>query len=108
MSKRTIQWGGVAGMTFVVLILITIFGVSQPPTADDAIDKIRTYLVDNRTALLLFNALGLFAIPFVLWFAVVLRDVVRVVVPHFGIRRDSGLPALLLLEAGSVSRCWVH
>ena len=77
MSNRTIQWGGVAGMTFVVLILITIFGVSQPPAADDVIDKIRSYLVDNRSALLLFNALGLFAIPFVLWFAVVLRDVLR-------------------------------
>src|SRR5206468_3933393 len=25
MSNRTIQWGGVAGMTFVVLILITVF-----------------------------------------------------------------------------------
>src|SRR4051794_5378020 len=77
MSNRTIQWGGVAGMTFVVLILITIFGVSQPPMADDAIDKIRSYLVDNRSALLLYNALGLCGIPFVLWFAVVLRHVLR-------------------------------
>jgi hypothetical protein len=77
MSSRTVQWGGVAGMTFVVLILITIFGVSQPPMADEGVDKIRAYLVDNRSALLLFNALGLFAIPFVLWFAVVLRHLLR-------------------------------
>ena len=31
MSNRTIQWAGVAGMLFVVLILITVFGASQPP-----------------------------------------------------------------------------
>jgi hypothetical protein len=77
MSDRTIKWGGAAAILFVVLILITAFGAGQPPMADDSVDKIRAYLVDHRTALLVFNAIGLFAVPFVLWFAVVLREVLR-------------------------------
>jgi hypothetical protein len=77
MSSRTIQWGGAAGMFFVVVILVSAFGTGQPPNADDSIDKIRSFLLDNRSALLLLNALALFAVPFVIWFAIVLRDVVR-------------------------------
>jgi hypothetical protein len=77
MLERTIRWGGVAAVVFVVLILISVFASGQPPAADDAVDKIRTYLADHRAALLVSNLLGLAGIPFVIWFGVVLREVLR-------------------------------
>jgi hypothetical protein len=77
MTDRAVRWGGVAAIVFVVLVLITVFAGGPPPTADDPADKIRTYLVDHRTGLLVSNFLGLLAIPFVIWFGVVLRELVR-------------------------------
>jgi hypothetical protein len=77
MTERTVRWGGVAAVVFVVLILITAFSAGEPPAADDAVDKIRTYFVDHRSALLISNLIGLIAVPFVVWFAVVLREVLR-------------------------------
>jgi hypothetical protein len=77
MTDRAVRWGGVAAIVFVVLILITVFAGGQPPAVDDPADKIRTYLVDHRTGLLVSNFLGLLAIPFVIWFGVVLRELVR-------------------------------
>jgi hypothetical protein len=77
MSDRARQWGGVAAIVFVVLILITIFSGGSPPAADDSAEKIRTYFIDHRGALLVANLLGVLAIPFVLWFLVVLRDTLR-------------------------------
>lgn len=77
MTERTVRWAGVAAIIFVVLILITVFSGGQPPDADAAVDKIRTFLIDNRSTLLLSNLLGLIGIPFVVWFVVVLRDVLR-------------------------------
>ena len=77
MSDRTIRFAGVAGIVFVVLILITVFSTGSPPMADDPVDKIRAFLVDHRSALLISNVIAFAAIPFVLWFAVVLRELVR-------------------------------
>src|SRR3954468_585803 len=77
MPKRMVQWAGIAAIAFVVLTLISVFSTGEPPSADDAIGKIRDYLVDHRTALLVSNFLGLVAIPLVIWFGVVLRDVLR-------------------------------
>jgi hypothetical protein len=77
MTDRAVRWGGVAAIVFVVLVLITVFAGGPPPAADDPADKIRTYLVDHRTGLLVSNFLGLLAIPFVIWFGVVLRELVR-------------------------------
>ena len=77
MTERTVRWGGVAAIVFVVLILITAFSAGEPPAADDAVDKVRDYSVDHRGALLASNLIGLAAIPFIIWFAVVLREVLR-------------------------------
>lgn len=77
MTDRALRWGGVAAIVFVVLILITVFSGGSPPAADDSADKIRSYMVDHRGALIVANFLGLVAIPFVIWFAVVLRDAAR-------------------------------
>jgi hypothetical protein len=77
MFERTVRWAGIAAIVFVVLILVTVFASGQPPAADDAVDKLRTYLVDHRSALLVSNLLGLLSLPFVLWFGVVLREVLR-------------------------------
>jgi hypothetical protein len=77
MTDRMVRWGGVAAIVFVVIILITVFSAGQPPAADDAVEKIRTYFVDHRSAILFSNFLGLLATPFVVWFFVVLREVFR-------------------------------
>jgi hypothetical protein len=45
--------------------------------ADDAVPKIREYYLDHRSNLLCANFLGIVATPFILWFAVVLRDMFR-------------------------------
>lgn len=77
MSDRIRQWGGIAAIVFVVLILVSAFIAGSPPAADDAVDKLRSYFVDNRDQILIANLLGVLAIPFVLWFVVVLRDTLR-------------------------------
>ena len=77
MSDRTLRMAGGAAIVFVVLILITVFSGGSVPAVDDAADKIRTYMVDHRSALLFGNLIGLISIPFVIWFAVVLRDAAR-------------------------------
>ena len=77
MTERTVRWGGVAAIVFVVLILVTAFSAGEPPAADDAVDKMRDYFVDHRSALLASNLIGLVAVPFALWFAVVLRELLR-------------------------------
>ena len=77
MLDRTVRWSGVAAIVFVVLILISVFVSGQPPAADDSVEKIRTFLADHRSALLIANLLGLIGIPLVLWFGVVLREVLR-------------------------------
>jgi len=77
MSDRARQWGGVAAIVFVVLIVVTIVSGGSPPAADDSAEKIRTYFIDHRGAFLLANLIGVVAIPFVLWFVVVLRDTLR-------------------------------
>jgi len=77
MSDRLVRWGGIAGVVFVVLILVTVFAPGEPPAGDDSVDQIREFMVDNRSMLLVANAVGLLAAPFVIWFFVVLRDVLR-------------------------------
>jgi hypothetical protein len=77
MQERTIRLAGVAAIVFVVLTVIAVFASGSPPAADDAVGTIRDYLVDHRSALLVGNFLGLVAIPFVLWFGVALRELVR-------------------------------
>lgn len=77
MSDRAVRFAGGAGIVFVVLIVLTILISGSPPMADDAVTKIRDYYVDHRSNLLCANLLGIVAIPFVLWFAVVLREMFR-------------------------------
>jgi hypothetical protein len=77
MSDRAIRWAGAAGIAFVILIVITIAISGAPPMSDDPVSKIRDYYIDHRSNLLWANLLGILAIPFVLWFAVVLREMFR-------------------------------
>jgi hypothetical protein len=77
MTDRTVRLGGVSGIVFLVLIFITAVSTGEPPDADGPADKIRTYLVDKRSALLVSTLLGLVAIPFLVWFFVVLREQLR-------------------------------
>ena len=77
MNDRMIRWAGVAGIVFVILIVVTIAISGSPPMGDDAVSKIRNYYIDHRSGLLWANLLGVIAIPFILWFAVVLREMFR-------------------------------
>jgi hypothetical protein len=77
MSDRTMRWGGLAGVVFVVLLVVATSAGGSMPKPDDSVAKIQKYFVDHRGGLLLGNFLALVAIPFALWFAVVLRDAVR-------------------------------
>lgn len=112
MPDRTIRWGGVAGIVFVVLIVITIVIAGSPPAGDDTVDKIREFMVDHRTALLIGNTIGLAAVPFLIWFFVVLREVLRgdMTANALGTATLSGvlLTASLAMAGGSVSVAAVH
>ena len=77
MSDRAIRWAGAAGIIFVVLLLIGVFGGGSMPLPDDAIDKIRSYYLDHRGNVLFINFAGMLGIPFALWFVVSLRDLFR-------------------------------
>ena len=69
MSDRAVRWAGVAGIVFVVLVVITIVVSGSPPMGDDAVSKIRDYYIDHRSSLLWANLVGIVGIPFILWFA---------------------------------------
>ena len=77
MSDRAVRWAGVAGIVFVVLVVITIVVSGSPPMGDDAVSKIRDYYIDHRSSLLWANLVGIVGIPFILWFAVMLRELLR-------------------------------
>ena len=77
MSDRSVRIAGVAGIVFVVLILVSAFSAGGMPKPDDPVDKIRTFFVDHRSALLVSTFIGLLATPFVLFFGVNLRELVR-------------------------------
>ena len=77
MSDRAIRWAGASGIAFVVLIVITISISGSLPMADDPVSKIRNYYIDHRSTLLWANLLAILAIPFVLWFGVMLREMFR-------------------------------
>ena len=77
MNDRAVRWAGLAGILFVVLIIISIVLTGSMPAADDPAEKIRTFFVDHRGGLLAANFLGLLATPFVIWFGVMLREIVR-------------------------------
>jgi hypothetical protein len=75
-TDKAVRWSGGAAIAFVVLILVSAFSSGSPPSPDDSVAEIRSYFVDHRTALLVSTLLGLLAVPFAIWFAVVLRELV--------------------------------
>jgi hypothetical protein len=107
MPERFTRWGGIAGIVFVVLIVITIVTAGSPPAGDDSVDKIRAFMVDHRSALLIGNMIGLFGVPFIIWFFVVLREVLRgdVIANALGTASLLGvvLTASVALAGGGVS-----
>jgi hypothetical protein len=77
MTDRTVRSAGLAGIVFVILILISVFAGGSMPKPDDSAIKIQKFFIDHRRGLLVGNFVGLIAIPFALWFAVALRELVR-------------------------------
>jgi hypothetical protein len=62
------QYGGIAGLVFVVLILVSGFITGTPPAADDPAREILDYYVDNDTALKVSGYLaGLSIVPFLIF-----------------------------------------
>jgi hypothetical protein len=76
-NDRAVRWAGLAGIVFVVLIVVTIVVGGSPPKPDDSAEKIRQYFVDHRGGIIAANFVGLFLTSFVIWFAVVLRELLR-------------------------------
>lgn len=77
MTDRAVRWAGIAGIVFVIAVVITIVAGGSMPAPDASTDEIRRYFVDHRSGLLISNFLGLVATPFVLWFGVALRQQFR-------------------------------
>jgi len=77
MSERATRVTGVVALAFIVLILISAFAPGSPPAADASVDKIRTFMTDHRSAILLANFLGLFATIAGVWVFVYLRQMTR-------------------------------
>jgi hypothetical protein len=105
-TDKAVRWSGVAAIAFVVLILVSGFAGGSPPSADDGVAKIRDYFVDHRTGLLVGTLLGLVAVPLGVWFAVLLRELVRVdrLTDALGTASLAGfvLAAALALAGGAV------
>ena len=97
MTNKTVRWAGIAGVIFVVLILITVFAGGAMPKVDASTAKIQKFYSDHRRGLLVSNFFGLLAIPFAVWFAVVLREIVR------GVDRLSNALATALLVGLAVT-----
>ncbi len=67
-EKKYERWGALAGIEFVVLVLIGAFIAGAPPKLTDSAEKITKYYSDNQDALKVGNVLaGLSLIAF-LWF----------------------------------------
>ena len=77
MSERATRVTGIVAFAFIVLILISAFAPGSPPAADASVDKIRTFMTDHRSTILLANFLGLFATPAGVWVFVYLRQMTR-------------------------------
>src|SRR4051794_37443938 len=77
MTDRAIRVAGIAALVFVVLIVVSAFAPGSPPAGDASVDKIRTFMTDHRSAILLATLLGIVATPFAVWFFVTLRELTR-------------------------------
>ena len=65
------------GVAAMVLFVVGFLLPGTPPTADDSIEKITSFLVDNRGAILAGNALLALAGAFFLWWLGSLRSYLR-------------------------------
>ena len=71
------KWGALAGIEFVVLLLIGSFIGGQPPKVTDSAAKITEYFTDNQDALKIGDFLSGLAVIAFLWFLGTLFQRVR-------------------------------
>ncbi|HJY44210.1 MAG TPA: hypothetical protein VJ301_06280, partial [Propionibacteriaceae bacterium] len=91
------QWrrlGGVAGLLFVVLTLITVFLPFTTPAADVPTSEIVTVIVDDRTSLLTFGYLLGLGAAVLMVFTAALYSLLR------RGEGNAGGPSVLVLAAG--------
>jgi hypothetical protein len=75
-ADRVRRWGGLIGIVFVVLGLVSLFLPGTPPTADE-VSKIAAYFTEKRGSILAANYLTCFAFAVFLLFAGALRSCFR-------------------------------
>ena len=94
MDRLWLKVGGVAGIAFVVLLIVSIATSGSTPDSNASISTIQKYVTDNRGTLLLSSVATYLASMSALWFFVTLAWLVR--------RRDPGSPLWMLLLAASI------
>lgn len=77
-DNREMAWAGWAGLAFFALLVASVFVAgSSYPAGDASVAKIREFWTDHRSALLIGNLLTIASYPFLIVFAVGLRDAAR-------------------------------
>ena len=76
-DRRLVQSAGVAGILFVVLIVLSAVITGNPPSGTDPTTKIVSYVVSNRGALLASAVLGTAGSMVILWWVGVLGYLLR-------------------------------
>src|SRR3712207_6187193 len=70
-------WAPLTGVAFVVLLIIGLTVGGEPPDADEEVQKIVDFYVDDKTRIQIGVALSAIAVSLLVWFGAVLRDRLR-------------------------------
>ena len=97
---RTWRLGGVAGIIFVILVVIGFFAIptDMPPVYDDPVEDIKAFFVENDTAYQIGDYIG--GLGFVVFFLIFLVSLTRVLRSAEG---SGGLWSVLALVGGLVA-----
>jgi hypothetical protein len=94
-SSGWIRFGGICGVVFGVLILISIFSAPNPPSSSASAKDVLDYMTANKDAVIISTSIGVpVASLFALWFIGTLAHVVR------GVDGESRQLAMVGLAAG--------
>jgi hypothetical protein len=89
------RWGGLGGILFVVLILVSAFIPGSPPKTSDSAAKIAKFVADHRDELRWAAYIGTLAVVPLFWFLGSVWRVLR--------RAEAGVPRLAVMAiAGAV------
>lgn len=77
MKQSTIKWAGLAGIAWAVANAVTGFSAGSPPEFDAPAQDIRAYLIDHRSAFLVYAAVFALTLPLVLAFMATIAGRIR-------------------------------